>query len=561
MVNDSELPVRFDRMLGRFSRPGLRLPISGLYIGFRNQFERYVTMFTHGGEFVETEVTGGEKVKGGLNSLLGMFQETGGLIMMPKALAPRKLEQYLNFQAIRHADRLLQELTLNIKKAIRDRADLGLSDPITDAELLNDSTAKQGEALYMRNMFNRAGLNIDALAARLKDNPERDLLNPSEWNSFVLEVAKEMNMPASDNRVTYKSGFARLMSSLMGYGMWYNERLAETLAGNSRKKFDPAAIYRGMFFLGTIAAMGVMVGTPIQRLIKHLLYDEEDQTGKFSSDNTAWRNAGVLWEQTAPFWPIIGSVMSQLYDARSGGGKLFNFLPVSIASQMLQTANEIGQTGDAFYPIMKVLRQLSPNTKVIINNLPHMEGLVEVNSAARSLRSIAAGDIEVRTPKSGGAIRYSPVSTQIQMAVNEMATDDPDYEAISRYRDDAVKKLVRAGASKEDAERRFDLSVLARFPQNTVYGRTLTAGEKLQQLGRLNMDQIGRLKRVEDSFDRYATTYGLRKPSVPRTSGSGSSGNSIRVGRLGRRRSRRNTFGRITRNRRIVRRPRRLIRY
>jgi hypothetical protein len=146
------------------------------------------------------------------------------------------------------------------------------------------------------------------------------------------------------------------------------------------------------------------------------------------------------------------------------------------------------------------------------------------------------------------------------MAVNEMATEDPDYDAINRFRDDAVKKLVKAGASKEEAERRFDLSVLARFPQNTVYGRTLTAGEKLQQLGRLNVDQIGRLSRVEGAFDRYATTYGLRKPSVPRTT-SGSSGGSVRVGRLGRRRGRRNSFGRITRNRRMIRRPRRLIRY
>jgi hypothetical protein len=355
--------------------------------------------------------------------------------------------------------------------------------------------------------------------------------------------------------VTYRSGFARLMSSLMGYGMWYNERLAETLAGNSRKKFDPAAVYRGLFFVGAIAAMGVLVGTPLQRLIKRLLFDEEDQTGKFSSENTAWRNAAVLWEQTAPFWPIIGSVFSQLYDARAGGGKLFNFLPVSVASQALATANEVGQTGDVFYPMVKLLKTLDPNSKILLNRLPQTEGIVEVNSVARSLRSVADGSIEIRSQKGGSNIKYSPASTQIQMAVNEMAKENPDYDAIRHYRDDAVKLFMKKGASKADAERRFDLSVLARFPQNTVYGRTLSAQEKLQQIGRLNTEQLGRLNRIESAFDRYAETYGLRRPSQPRVSSSG--GGTLR---LSRGRVRRRRGPRLVRNRSLRRRSRRLVR-
>lgn len=519
--------------------------------GARNQIERYFTMHTLGGEFIDIDDSAAGKVKGSINSLLGIFQETGGGVMLPRALAPRKLEQFLNFQAIRYADRLIEELTGNLQQAIIDRRELGITDsPITDAELLGDSHASGGEAMYMRSIFNKAGLNIDALIKKLESNPDRPLLEPSQWNSFVLEVAKEMNMPASDNRVTYKSGFARLMSSLMGYGMWYNERLAEAMAGNSRKKIDPAAIYRGMFFVGAIIAMGVLVGTPVQRLIKRLLYDEDDQTGKFSSDSTAWRNAGVLWEQTAPFWPIIGSLMSQLYDARSGGGKIFNFLPISVASQALQFANEVGQTGNAFYPAVKFFKTIDPNLKIILNRLPSTEGLTDINSAARSLRSVADGNIELRTQKGGAAIKYSPVSTQIQMAVNEIVKDEPDYSAINHYRDDAVKYFMKHGSSREDAQRRFDLSVLARFPQNSVYGRTLSARERLQQVGRMTTDQAGRLSKVENAFDRYATTYGMRKPSEPRVARTSSGGITPTLsGRLRRRRSRR-----LTRNRSLARR-------
>lgn len=529
--------------------------------GLRNQIERYITMFQMGGEFEHLDQTTAENWKGGINSLLGLFQETGGGVMMPKAMAPRKLEQFLNFQAIRHADRLLTDLTLNLKEALRDRAENNIDTPVTDAELLGDSTAKTGDAMYMRKMFNNAGLNLDAIITNLKNNPNRDLLTPAQWNSFVLEVAKELNMPSTDNRVTYKSGFARLMSSLMGYGMWYNERLAETMARDSRKSFDLAAVYRGMFFIGVIASMGVFVGTPIQRWLKRFFYNEEDQTGRFSEDNTAWRNIGVLWEQTTPFWPIIGSVMSQLYDARTGGGKLFNFLPISVATQALQSANEIGQTGNVFYPTVKLIRQWLPNTKIVLNRIPHTEGLMEVNSAGRILRSTAAGDVEVRSQKTGGAIKYSPVSTETQMAVNEMAKDDPDYEAIKRYRNEAVKKLTKRGASRADAERRFDLGVLARYPENTVFGRTLTEEERSRQQSRMGADQIARLSQVESSFNRYANTFGLRAPSrlrQPRTrAGSSGSQSLTRVG-IGRRRRR----TRLVRNRSLTRRrSRRLVRF
>lgn len=527
--------------------------------GIDNQVKRYLgQMFLFGGDIEHVDPTTVEKIKGGAASLLGLFQETGFGLILPKAIAPRKVEQFLNFLAIRHGQRLIDELTMNLRESIADRKALGVGDvPLTDAELLGDPKAKQGEATYMRRILSNAGLNMDAIVERLKNNPTRDLLTSAEWNSFVLEVAKELNMPAADNRVQYKSGFARLMSSLMPYGMWYNERLADTLARSSNKKFDPSSIYRGMFFVGVIMAMGIFTGTPIQRLLKKLLYDEEEQIGHFSSDNTAWRNAGVLWEQTSMFWPIIGSVMSQLYDARAGGGKFFNFLPVSAAQQALRTANEIGATGDVFYPMTKLLRAWFPNTKIWVNRLPQTEGLTEVSNAGRTLRSVAGGDVEVRSQKGGGQIKYSPITTQVQMAVNELAKANPDYMMINQYRDDAVKVLVKKGASRKDAERRFDLSVLARYPENTVFGRPLTPEEKSQQGARMTPAQTERLSQVGSSFDRYASTFGLRAPSqVRRPRLASSRGKSLRLTR-----SRRTRSARLRRNRSLTRRgSRRLVR-
>lgn len=485
--------------------------------GIKGQVQKYLKMFTLGGELNVIDPEGAQKVKGGIESLVGLLQETGGGVMLPKALAPRKLEQLLNFQAIRYADRLLEELRLNILEAQKNREMTELTDPITDAELLGDSRDSKGNAQYMRNIFNRAGLNLNAIAHRAGLKERADLLDPTEWNSFVLEIAKELNMPSTDNRVQFKSGFGRLMGTLMGYGFWANERWADAMAGSSRRGFDGAAAYRAALFAGTVVAIG-LASTALQRELKKLIYNEVDQTGKISPDNTNYRNAQALWEQTSPFWPILGSVMSQFYDARTGGNKLFNFLPVSATQQALQAINEITQTGNVFYPVVKFAKLWLPNTKIVLNRIPETEGLIAVNNASRSLRSIAGGDIELRTPsgKGGGAVRYSPVSTEIQMVVNEINKENPNMGAVDHYRKAAVDRLVGMGATRKDAERRFDLSVLTRFPQNTVYGRTLTPEEYGKQIVRLDSSQSANLARVEDSFNKYAVSRGLRAPGEQR---------------------------------------------
>lgn len=478
--------------------------------GIRNQVERYFTLFNFGGEMEYADPTWTEKQLGRVASILGLIEETGGGIMLPRAAAPRKLEQFLNFQAIRHANRMLDELRLNMLEAVRDRRELGRNDPVTDMELLGDPKATTGDARFMRELFRRGGINLDAVMARLQSEPDRPLLRNNEWNSFVLEVAKEANMPSADNRVQFRSGFGRVMSSLMGYSIWYNERMADALAWNSRKKVDVAALYRGLWFISAIAVMGVFIRTPLVRLIKWLFFNEEDQTPRFQADNTGWRNAAVLAEQTANFWPMLGSIITQLYEARQGN-KMFNFLPVSVAQTILRSGNEIGQTGNVMYPTLRLVRQLLPNTRVIVNRLPWMDGSVEINNAARVLRETATGQIEIRQPSFSSPIRYTPASTEIQLAVNEVNRGVVDWDRVGRYRDAGAKYYMKMGANKKDAYDRFDRAVMARMPQNIVYGRRLTDEESSSVVGRLSPNQYGILKKVEEAFNRYSERYGSKQ--------------------------------------------------
>jgi hypothetical protein len=486
---------------------------AGERYGIRDQIERYIKQFYYGGDVEVVDPNTREKVAGGIKSVLGLLEETGGGIMLPRALAPRKLEMFLNSDAMKVAQDLLEDVELNLREAIRNRAELGRMDsPISDAELIGVHNAEKGDALYLRNLFTRAGLNLNYVVRRLAQEPSHPLLRPSEFDTFAQEVAKETNMSSDDNRPRYKTGFGRMMGALTGYAFWYGERQAQSYAPSSRKSgVDPSAVYRAMMFTGLIVAAG-LVGTPLIRFLKREFYDEEDMTGHFSADNTGWRNAAVLWEQTGYYWPIIGSIMNQLYDARTGSRSL-NLVPIGMAQNILQTANEIGQTGNAFYPTVRLLKSMSPNTKVVLNRLPQTEGLVEVNNANRTLRETADGTVEVRKP-TPGKVNYSPATTQIQMAVNELNKSNPDWNTIEYYRREGAKEYMKKGSSPDEALERFDRSLMVRIPQNTVYGRPLTIGERTRQFARMTEPQRQQVTRVENAFINYSNRYGLRTPDI-----------------------------------------------
>lgn len=488
---------------------------AGERYGIKQQIQRYIEQFYYGGDVEVLDPNTKEKMAGALKSIIGLIEETGGGVMLPKFIAPRKLEMFLNADAMKVAQQFSDELELHIREAIRDRQKNNRMDsPITDAELLGIHNATKGDAYYLRNILTRAGLNIGHLTRRLAQNWEQPLLTHAEFGTLAQEVAKETNMSSDDNRPRYKTGFGRMMGALTGYAFWYGERQAMAAAPSSKSKgIDPKAVYRAMMFTGMIVAMG-LVGTPLIRFLKDALWDEEDMTGRFSADNTGWRNAAVLWEQTSYYWPIIGSIMSQLYDARTGS-KSLNVVPIGMVNNFLRAINETAQTGNVFYPAVNLLKSISPNTRIALNRLPQTEGLVDVNNANRILRETADGTVEVRKP-SPGKVNYSPATTSIQMAVNELAKTNPDWNAVEHYRKNGIEQYVKAGATQADAAERFDRSVMVRVPMNTVYGRPLTQGERDRQFNRMNPTQSQTILRVEGAFGNYATRFGLRQPDLVR---------------------------------------------
>jgi hypothetical protein len=158
--------------------------------------------------------------------------------------------------------------------------------------------------------------------------------------------------------------------------------------------------------------------------------------------------------------------MTQLYDARSGS-KSLNVVPIGMANTFLRAINETAQTGNAFYPMVNLLKSVSPNTRIALNRLPQTEGLVDVNNANRILRETADGTVEVRKP-SAGKVSYSPATTSIQLAVNELARPTRIGMRWSNTERMEFKLILRRGQVQADAEQRFDRSVMVRFPMNTV---------------------------------------------------------------------------------------------
>lgn len=351
-------------------------------------------------------------------------------------------------------------------------------------------------------------------------------------------------MAGSENRVKFKTEAAQVLSSLMGYGFYWNEAFANAMGRFSRnKKGGLNALNKALMLAGISTLLAVGMSQPWQRVMRALLYGEEDPAGRFSSDNTTWRNAQIFWEQTAPFWPITGSLLSQLYDVRAGGNKFFNFLPMSVLTSFIQAGNEMAATGDVGYPVMRLLRQWLPNSKMIINRMPGIEGLQEVNNAARIFREVNDGSVEVRPVQA--TYRPSPISDEVREAVNELVKDSPDWSVVSAVRDMAVRDLMGNGISRKDAEQRFDSAVLARTPQNTVYGKVLTEEERATQVGRMNPTQRALVEGVEASFNNYAARFGLKPRALTARPKSLAGGPTTRTSR--------NTSTRITRRRALTR--------
>lgn len=513
----------------------LDLGIIGSY-GLKNQIQQYAELFGSGGELRQGEQGKLDKLRGGIISTIGLAQEAGiGPLLFPRAIAPRKIEQIINFAAMMRAGREIEQLQINLLKSMRNREAMGHPvDKLSAAEIMGNPKATERDVAYFRNLFNRAGINLDYAAKRFlnesRKNPEAQLLTDTERRSFYLAFAKEVNMAGSDNRVRFKSEASQVLSSLMGYGFYQNEAFINALSRFSRDPRNQRALANALMLAGVTTLMAVGFSQPWQRVMRSLLYKEEDPAGKFSSDNTAWRNAAIWWEQTAPFWPITGSLISQLYDVRQGGNKFFNFLPINVLSSIVQAANETAATGNPVQPLIRLVKQWVPNSKLILNRLPGQEGLVEVANATRIFRGVNDGTVEVK-PITGQTMKPSPISPEIRMAVNELVKASPDWSVINAVREQAVGTLVKAGASRQDAEKRFDSSVLARTPQNSVYGRALTQDERDRQLARMSPTQRAIVDTVEGAFNRYAEHYGHKpKPVVAKTKAiTGSSRQSRRT--------------------------------
>jgi hypothetical protein len=142
--------------------------------------------FYYGGDVEVLDPSQKEKFIGAAKSVLGLIEETGAGLMLPKSLAPRKLEMFLNADAMKVAQDFADNLELNLREAVRDRQKNNHMDlPITDAEILGVHNAKQGDAYYLRNILNRSGLNLGHLVRRMAQTGTAPCFNRRSWTHWL----------------------------------------------------------------------------------------------------------------------------------------------------------------------------------------------------------------------------------------------------------------------------------------------------------------------------------------------------------------------------------------
>lgn len=196
--------------------------------------------------------------------------------------------------------------------------------------------------------------------------------------------------------------------------------------------------------------------------------------------------------------PLIGGAIGNLAGvAYTGRGNLFDMSswnPVlGWISDTWNTSKRIIQTGDVTLPMLDYARRWVPLSKVAINRLPLMRGLVDQQNVIRSLNASAPPGTEIVWGQGGmGALRYGPANDEIQKLIAsayEAVAHGGSLEQVEQRRADAIAAFVRAGRTEEDATKAVDAALAAKEPIRVLTGKEFTEDEAARWVARMTPAQ------------------------------------------------------------------------
>lgn len=370
---------------------------------------------------------------------------------------------------------------------------------------------------------------------------ENDHLAAALQYAAITNVSTETNRPHLFKGKGSEGLRRNIAGTFMGWTVNILRQLSKTMESYSRDpKFDSIALnmvgLASLVLLFTLAGMvNWELGDELTKIVytQHSARIQAKAVGEGLKEGD-WQTGMLYFIQalvnTVPVMgPIMGGFAGLPFTGRGNPFDVTSWNPIlGWIYDTWNTGKRILQTGDAVLPMADYTRRWVPFTKIILNRLPLMRGLVDQQNAVRSLAGSALPGTEIKWgTRQPGAMAYSPANDEIQKliasAYEHVAHGGDLGEVYKRYQE-AVDAYVRAGRSPTDAPRALASALSGKEPVRVLTGREMTPEEEQRWVARMNTQQKEDYDRAVQAWNVLSSVSGrdLNMVSAP-TGGGGPS--------------------------------------
>lgn len=369
----------------------------------------------------------------------------------------------------------------------------------------------------------------------------------SEHAAVALQYAATTNVATETNRPYLFKGkgsdglWRNVAGTFMGWPINMAKQLSKAIQSHSK---DPqftriASNMIGLAMLVMLFSLGGAWNWEFGDELTELLFN---QSSARIQPGNVMRSAQEGDLETAAMYfvqglvntvPLIGGAIGNLGGvAYTGRGNLFDMSswnPVlGWISDTWNTGKRIIQTGDVTLPMLDYARRWVPLSKVAINRLPLMRGLVDQQNVIRSLNASAPPGTEIVWGQGGmGALRYGPANDEIQKLIAsayEAVAHGGSLAQVEQRRAEAIAAFVRAGRTEEDATKAVDAALAAKEPIRVLTGKEFTEEEAAKWIARMTPAQKKDYDRAVAAWEVLGAVTGKDLNMVATARGSGGGG-------------------------------------
>lgn len=497
-----------------------------------------------------------------LNTILGSGRH---VVERVKATTPRLFDNFINYALITafeyETDFLKKMGWVAFKNREEQAAKTGanwtdLSDPdniLTPGDLrlgTNKSLNRYREWFAGIGSLDRVLLDFYERTRNMTPAQRREeplIPDLSEHAAVALQYASATNVATETNRPYLFKGkgsdglWRNVAGTFMGWPINMAKQLSKAIQSHSKDPQFGRIISNmiGLVMLVMLFSLGGAWNWEFGDELTELLFNQSSariQPGnvKLAAEQGDYETAAMyLIQGLVNTVPLIGGAIGNLAGvAYTGRGNLFDMSswnPVlGWISDTWNTAKRVIQTGDVTLPMLDYARRWVPLSKVAINRLPLMRGLVDQQNVIRSLNASAPPGTEIKWGQGGmGALRYGPANDEIQKLIAsayEAVAHGGSLEAVEQRRADAIAAFVRAGRSEEDASKAVDAALAAKEPIRVLTGKEFTEEEAEKWIARMTPAQKKDYDRAVAAWEVLGSVTGKDLNMVATARGGGGGG-------------------------------------